>query len=57
MCGESLQGTYFTFLDKLVCERDYKLVEKTCSECGCVISDVYYTLDSGKIVCERDYKV
>ena len=25
VCGESLQGTYFTFLDKLVCEKDYKV--------------------------------
>ena len=30
-------------------------VQKTCSECGCLISDVYYTLDSGKVVCEQDY--
>ena len=32
-------------------------VQKTCSECGCRISDVYYTLDSGKVVCEADYRV
>ena len=72
MCGDGLQGTYFTFLDKLVCEKDYKvregdgrsfisfhfqLVQKTCSACGCLISDVYYTLEDGRVVCERDYKV
>ena len=31
-------------------------MQKTCSVCGCLISDVYYTLDSGKVVCERDYR-
>ena len=30
---------------------------QTCSECGCRISYVYYTLDSGKVVCEADYRV
>ena len=80
VCGDSLNGTYFTFLNKLICERDYNVsvpelanidaryllylqylllqsVQKTCSECGCRISDVYYTLDSGKVVCEADYRV
>ena len=30
-------------------------MQKTCSVCGCLISSVYYTLDSGEVVCERDY--
>ena len=25
VCGDSLNGTYFTFLDKLICEKDYKV--------------------------------
>ena len=25
VCGDHLQGTYFTFMDKLVCEKDYKV--------------------------------
>jgi len=56
VCGDQLQGTYFTFMDKLVCEKDYKLMQKICTECGCVISDVYYTREDGKVVCEADYK-
>jgi len=56
VCGEDLNGTYFTFRNKLICEKDYQTVQKSCSECGCVITDVYYTLDNGKVVCEKDYK-
>ena len=25
VCGDRLNGTYFTFLDKLICEKDYKV--------------------------------
>ena len=25
VCGDGLNGTYFTFLDKLICEKDYKV--------------------------------
>ena len=25
VCGDQLQGTYFTFMDRLVCEKDYKV--------------------------------
>ena len=25
VCGDNLQGTYFTFMNKLVCEKDYKV--------------------------------
>jgi len=55
-CGDPLRGTYFTYMDKLICEKDYKDTQKTCSECGVTISGVYYTLDNEKIVCEADYK-
>ena len=34
-----------------------QLMQKICTECGCVISDVYYTREDGKVVCETDYKV
>ena len=26
VCGDRLNGTYFTFLDKLICEKDYKVI-------------------------------
>ena len=32
VCGESLHGTYFTFLDKLVCEKDYKASNLTVTD-------------------------
>ena len=35
--------------------KSLQTVQKTCSVCGCLISSVYYTLDSGEVVCERDY--
>ena len=57
VCGNTLNGTYFTFLNKLICEKDYKLVQKSCAECHQPISDVYYTLDDGTVLCENDYKV
>ena len=25
VCGDSLNGTYFTFLNKLICEKDYNV--------------------------------
>ena len=25
MCGDQLLGTYFTLMDKLVCEKDYEV--------------------------------
>jgi len=56
ICGDSLSGTYFTFEDKLICEKDYKDTQKSCSECGNIISGPYYTLDNDKVVCEVDYK-
>ena len=28
VCGDRLNGTYFTFLDKLICEKDYKVITK-----------------------------
>merc|ERR1712106_1196636 len=56
VCGDALRGTYFTFMDKLICEKDYKETQQTCSDCGCVIVGPYYTLDDDKVVCEKDYK-
>jgi len=56
VCGEVLSGTYFTAMDKLICEKDYKETAKSCSDCGCEISGAYYTLDNEKVVCEADYK-
>ena len=59
-------------MDKLICEKDYKVcfvtnfeilrsffqeTQQTCSDCGCVIVGPYYTLDDDKVVCEKDYKV
>ena len=35
--------------------KSLQTMQKTCSVCGCLISSVYYTLDSGEVVCERDY--
>ena len=29
VCGDRLNGTYFTFLDKLICEKDYKVTTTT----------------------------
>ena len=26
VCEDRLNGTYFTFLDKLICEKDYKVI-------------------------------
>jgi len=56
VCGESLRGTYFTHMDKLICEKDYQETQQTCSECGVVISGPYYTLDNDRVVCEEDYR-
>jgi len=56
VCGESLRGTYFTYMDKLICEKDYQETQQSCSECGSVISGAYYTLDNDKVVCEEDYR-
>jgi len=56
VCGDSLKGTYFTSMGKLICEKDYKETQKTCSDCKEAISGPYYTLDNDKVVCEKDYK-
>eukprot|EP00092_Neocalanus_flemingeri_P065085 GFUD01079076.1.p1 GENE.GFUD01079076.1~~GFUD01079076.1.p1 ORF type:complete len:286 (+),score=81.27 GFUD01079076.1:45-860(+) len=56
VCGDTLKGTYFTFMDKLICEKDYRETQKTCSDCKEVISGSYYTLDNDEVVCEKDYK-
>jgi len=56
VCGDNLTDTYFTFMDKLICEKDYKETQTICSECGEAISGSYYTLDNEKVVCEKDYK-
>ena len=35
VCGDSLNGTYFTFLNKLICEKDYNVsVQKFVLEPG-----------------------
>jgi len=56
VCGEGLRGTYFTYMDKLICEKDYQETQQSCSECGTLITGPYYTLDDGKVVCEEDYR-
>jgi len=56
VCGEGLRGTYFTYMDQLICEKDYRETQKQCSECGDMITGTYYTLDNDKIVCEADYR-
>jgi len=56
VCEEGLRGTYFTYMDQLICEKCYRETQKQCSECGEMIGGTYYTLDNDKIVCEADYR-
>jgi len=56
VCEEGLRGTYFTYMDQLICEKCYRETQKQCSECGEMIAGTYYTLDNDKIVCEADYR-
>ena len=45
VCGDSLNGTYFTFLNKLICERDYNV---SLSELANI--DARYLLQGGRFV-------
>jgi len=50
-----LKGAYYTFMNKPICEKDYKECQQVCSVCKETIDGTYYTLN-GEVYCENDYK-